>query len=154
LKVVVLALPLKLTTDVGIKFVPVTTRLKAALPAVVVLGLRFVSVGTGLVAVTVKVEPFEVPPPGAGLKTVTVGVPAPATSAVVIDAVSWFALLNTVVRGVPFQLTTDPETKLVPLTVSENPALPATAVLGLREVIVGTGLLPPVSVTVPPRNWV
>ena len=45
------------------------------------------------------------PHPGSGLKTVTL----PSrfwTSAAVICAVNWPALLKTVVRGLPFQLTT------------------------------------------------
>jgi len=39
-----------------------------------------VIVGTGLVELTVKVTPFDVPPPGVGLTTVMLGVPLLAIS--------------------------------------------------------------------------
>ena len=65
--------------------------------------------------------------------------PCAATSAAVMSAVSCVADTNAVVRFAPFQRTTDPATKLVPLTVSVNAALPATIELGASEVAVGTG---------------
>jgi hypothetical protein len=46
-----------------------------------------------------------------------------------------------VVRFDPFQLTVEPETKPVPFTVSVKAAPPALAEVGLRPVVVGTGLL-------------
>ena len=49
------------------------------------------------------------------------------------------ALTNVVVREAPFQRTTDDATKLVPLTVSVRPALPATAPVGERLLATGTG---------------
>ena len=61
-------------------------------PAGAQLGERTLIVGTGLdpdpPVVMVKVDEFELPPPGAGLNTVTVAAPALATSAAVIWAVS------------------------------------------------------------------
>ena len=83
---------------------------------------------------------MEVPPPGAGLKTVTLAVPAVAMSAARIEAVSWVEEPYVVVRFVPFHLTTEPEMKLVPFTVRVKPAPPAVADVGLRLVVVGTGL--------------
>ena len=83
---------------------------------------------------------MEVPPPGVGLKTVTLAVPAVAMSAARIDAVTWVALTYVVVRFVPFHLTTEPEMKLVPFTVRVKAAPPAVAELGLRLVVVGRGL--------------
>jgi hypothetical protein len=80
--VVVRGLPYQTTAEDETKFVPVTEREKAALPAVAEEGLSEVIVGAGLL--TVKVEGFDVPPPGAGLETVT-GTGAPeAMSAAVI----------------------------------------------------------------------
>ena len=52
-KVVVLAAPLNFTTDVDTKPVPLTVRLKAALPAVALLGEREVAVGAGLLMLKV-----------------------------------------------------------------------------------------------------
>ena len=71
------------------KLVPFTLRVKAGPPAVAEEGLRLVVVGTGLSGtLIVKVWAFEVPPPGAGLNTVTLAVPAEAISAARIEAVS------------------------------------------------------------------
>ena len=75
------------------------------------------------------------------MKTVTVAVPAVATLAAGTVAVSWVAETNVVVRAVPFQLTLEVDTNLVPLTVSVNWALPAVTQVGLSDVVVGTGLL-------------
>ena len=72
----------------------------------------------------------ETPPPGLGLLTVTVPVPADATSDAEIAAVNCELLTKVVVLGLPFQFTTDPETKPVPFTVSVNAALPGTTVVG------------------------
>jgi hypothetical protein len=52
-KVVVLAAPLNLTTDVDTKPVPFTVRVKAAPPAVALVGEREVAVGAGLLMVKV-----------------------------------------------------------------------------------------------------
>ena len=57
------------------KLEPVSVIVVVALPAAVEEGLIDASVGDGLlVAVIVNVWPAEVPPPGAGFVTVTVGV--------------------------------------------------------------------------------
>jgi hypothetical protein len=60
-----------------------------------------VSVGVGG-GVTVNVTAFDVPPPGAGVTTVTCGLPATARSAAVILAVSSDGPKYVVVRGDPF----------------------------------------------------
>jgi len=83
---------------------------------------------------------FEVPPPGVGFVTVTVVVPAIAMSAAVIVVVSFAMLTNVVVRGTPFQFTTELDTKLAPKTVRVNGAPPGAAAVGERELICGTGL--------------
>src|SRR3990167_9307406 len=83
----------------------------------------------GVAALMVNVTAFEVPPP-AGFVTVTAAVPAPAMSAAVMSAVSVVELTNTVVLGLPAQLTTAPETNDTPMQVSTNAAPPATRLDG------------------------
>jgi hypothetical protein len=82
----------------------------------------------------------DVPPPGAGVTTVTLAVPAEAMSAAEMDALSCVALTKVVVRAVPFQFTVDAAANPVPLTVSVNALAPAVALLGLSELITGAGL--------------
>jgi hypothetical protein len=77
-----------------------------------------------------KNNAFDVPPPGEGLTTVTVAVPAMAMSVAGIDAVIFPALTKVVVRGLLFQFTTEPETNPAPRTVSVNPGPPGTALAG------------------------
>jgi hypothetical protein len=51
------------------------------------------------------------------------------------------ALLNVVPFAAPLKFTTEPLTKFVPVTTSENAAEPATLVVGESEVTVGTGFV-------------
>ena len=60
--------------EVLTKLVPLTVRVNEEPPAVALFGEVLVRCGTGLL--TVKLNPLEVPPPGVGLNTVTVAVPA------------------------------------------------------------------------------
>jgi len=138
-KVVGRSFPFQRTTEPVTKFVPVTVRVNPPLPATVVAGLIVVIVGDGFVMV--KVAVLDVPPPGAGLKTVTFAVPAVATSLAGMVAVSTVLDTNPVVRLFPFQRTTAPVTKFVPVMVRVNPPLPATVVAGLIVVIVGDGFV-------------
>jgi hypothetical protein len=62
-------------------------------------------------------------------------------SEVNIAAVNWVEETKVVVLLVPFHLTTAPETKLLPLTVSVKAPPPAVAELGDRVLIVGTRLV-------------
>ena len=87
----------------------------------------------------VKLRAFDVPPPGAGLLTVTLAVPAVAMSLAGIEAVKLVALFTVVVRSDPFHRTVEPETKFEPLTVRANSGLPAMAEFGLIPVMAGTG---------------
>src|SRR5450755_4323859 len=135
--VVVLALSLKFTTDVVTKFVPFTVNVKAPEPAVALFGCNVVIVGTGLF--TVKMAEFDVPPPGAGLVTVTPGVPAVLMSLARMEAVNCVALTKVVARALPLKLTTDEFMKFVPITVSVKPPLPVNANAGCNVVTVGTG---------------
>ena len=68
------------------KLVPLTVSVKPDPPAMAEVGLLPVVVGTGLLIV--KVKALEMPPPGAGLDTVTDAVPAAAISIARIAAVT------------------------------------------------------------------
>lgn len=79
-----------LTTELAIKFEPLTVNVNAAPPAVALVGLRLVSTGIGLPAggFTVRLTELDNPPPGNGLKTVIGNEPPVCTSAAVICAVN------------------------------------------------------------------
>jgi len=84
--VVVLALPLNCTEEDATNPVPLTVRVKAAPPAVALVGEREVIVGAGLL--TAKFVGAEAPPPGAGLLTTTGKLAAAAMSAAVTAMVT------------------------------------------------------------------
>ena len=86
------AAPFQFATEPLTKPVPLIVTLKATPPAVALEGARLVIVGIGLGALIVKAAAVEVPPPGAGLKTVTWDVPALAMSAATMAAVNCAAL--------------------------------------------------------------
>jgi hypothetical protein len=137
--VVVRSAPFHRTFEVETKPVPVTVRVKAGPPAVAEAGKTVLMTTTGLL--TVKVFPDEVPPPGVGLKTVTVGVPAMAISVAGIAAVAWVEERTVVVLSPLFHRTlVTPETKPVPVTVRVKADPPAVAVEGEMAERVGTGL--------------
>ncbi len=138
-KVVRRSAPFQRTTAPLAKPDPFTVRVKAAPPAVAVAGESEVIAGAGLLMV--KVSPGDSPPPGAGLKTVTLAVPAVAMSVTGIAAVSWVSETKVVGRLAPFQRTTAPLAKPEPFTVRVKAAPPAVAVAGASEVIAGAGLL-------------
>jgi hypothetical protein len=93
---------------------------------------------TGVAAI-VNVCAFDVPPHG--VTTVTEAVPAVAMRAAGTVAVSCVAETNVVASTVAFHFTVEPETKLVPFTVSVNCGPPAVVQVGLSELIVGTALI-------------
>ena len=94
--------------------------------------------GTG--TVTVRVREFEVPPPGVGLVTVIEDVPEEAMSAARMVAEIWVEEAKVVARGEPLILTTELETKLVPVTVRVKFDPPAVVEVGEMTEMVGTGL--------------
>lgn len=143
-KEVVSDVPFHLMTEEAMKFVPFTVSVNAAAPEVTLAGEREVAVGTGLVATGLMVNTtmFELPPPGVPLNTVILAVPAVAISGAVTAAVNCVALTKVVVSGLPFQFTTDPLMKLVPVIVRIKAGLPAVVLIGEMVVTVGTGLLP------------
>src|SRR4029434_7767912 len=94
------------------KPVPVTVSVKAALPAVTLAGLRLVMVGVGFTLATVNERAPDVPPPGAGVNTVMLGVPAAAISLAGMAAVSRVDETNVVVRLAPLTWTIEPPRQL------------------------------------------
>jgi hypothetical protein len=84
---------------------------------------------------TVNVTALDVLPPG--FATVTLAVPGEAMSLARIDAVSWEAPTNVVVRFEPFHLTVELETKFIPSTVKVKAGPPAGTALGFRLVSTG-----------------
>lgn len=131
--------PLKKTVEPDVKFVPLTVMVNVESPTVFEVGEIEVVVGAGLL--TVKVCAFEVPPPGAGLETVMLNVPAPVKSDDGIEAVNCVELTKVVVRAPTAKLTTEVDTKLVPLTVIVKVLSPTIFDVGEIEVVVGAGLL-------------
>jgi hypothetical protein len=94
----------------------------------------------GEAGLIVKVNGFDVPPPGPGLTTVMLAVPAVAMSLAGMDAVSCEVLAKVVLRAEPFHLTVESFTKFEPLTDSVTDGPPAVVELGLRLVMAGKGL--------------
>jgi hypothetical protein len=130
-------LALKLTTELVLKFDPLTERVNAALPTATLVGEMLFKTGSGLL--TVKVDGAEVPASGAGFVTVTGKEPAAAMSAAEIAAVRDVELTNVVGWGWPLKLITAPEMKFEPLTDNVNAALPARTFVGEIEVRTGGG---------------
>ena len=77
--------PSHLATELALKLPPLRVSVVSELPALALVGFIDESVGAGLFIV--KVFPPDVPPPGAGLNTVTVAVPAVARFAAGMTAV-------------------------------------------------------------------
>ena len=86
IKVVGRPIPFHWTVDDRTKFDPATSRLNDEPPAVATLGDRRKMMGAGLFIV--NVTGFDMPPPGFGLNTVMVAVPADAISFVETMALS------------------------------------------------------------------
>jgi len=131
--------PFTCTTDELTNPDPLTVRVKVGPNTSAVDGEIFEIEGTGLL--TVNVTAAEVPPPGPGVKTVMEREAATARSDEGIAAVSCVLLTKVVVRFEPLTRTTELLTKLLPLTVSVNPEVPAVALLGEILLNDGDGLL-------------
>jgi hypothetical protein len=80
-KVVVSAVPFQSTVEEETKLVPLTVSVNAAPPAEALAGAIEETAGTGLELLIVNVEVPDAPPPGVGLLTVILAVPALAMSA-------------------------------------------------------------------------
>ncbi len=143
-----MAAPLKFTIDEELKFVPFTVKVKAPLPTVAFGGESVVTVGTGLF--TVKVLDAVVPPPGAGLVTVTFSTPAVVVLVEATVTTSCVANCDVIENGgFPPKLAVESAVKFVPVMVRVKEAEPAKPLVGLIDVSVGTGETPvPVRATV------
>ena len=131
--------PFQRACEVGTKFVPVIVSVKAGPPALVLGGDSDAMLGAGLL--TVKLEAALVPPPGAGLTTVTRAICPCAMSLAGMAAFNCVALTTVVFRAAPIHITSELETNFLPFTVSVNAAPPAVTLEGESEEIAGTGLL-------------
>src|SRR5882672_5540412 len=87
-----------------------------------------------------KARDLELPPPGAGLKTVMAAVPVAAMSPAGIWAVTPPLLTNAVGRSLPFQRTTELDTKFTPPTAKVKAGPPAAVAMGESALIAGMEL--------------
>src|SRR5215470_20239091 len=122
------------------KPVPVAVSVKAALPAVTLAGLRVLMLGVGFTGATVSGRAADVPPPGAGVNTVMLGVPAAAISLAGMAAVSCVDETNVVVRPAPLTCTIELFVKLEPVAVRVKGTPPADAAVGLMLDRTGAGV--------------
>src|SRR5262249_27545587 len=79
----------------------------------------------------------EVPPPGAGVVTVTLATAAVAISAAAIEAVSCVPFTKVVAFAAPLKFTVEVVAKPVPFTVRTKAGPPTMALVGDRVVIEG-----------------
>ncbi len=131
--VVARELPLTRTVELVLKFVPVTLRVAAALPAGTLEGERLLAPGTGLL--TINVVTREGLPPG--FPTVTNGVPATAMALAGIAACNSVELTNAAETTPDLKVTTEPEVNPVPVRISVNAGPPAVALAGTNAPITG-----------------
>ncbi|HTY77659.1 MAG TPA: hypothetical protein VMI34_07570 [Candidatus Bathyarchaeia archaeon] len=137
--VVVRLLPFHWMTEVGTKPLPATVSVKAAPFCCALPGESEDNTGAGFTPVTVKAMALDVPPPGAGVVTVTAGEPALARSPAGMLAVSCVALTKVVGRLEPFHCTVEAGTKPEPVTVSVKAAPFWRALLGESDDSAGDG---------------
>jgi hypothetical protein len=149
--VVARAAPFHWITELLRKFEPVAVSVNAVPPAGALVGEIDVSTGTGFP--TVKATAFEVPPPGAGLTTLTSNDPVAERSEAGTCAVRLLALTYVVVRKAPFHWICEELVNPVPVTLKVNAVPFCGADVGERDPIVGTGLLilPPPADPEPPH---
>ena len=119
---------------------PLTASVNAAPPVVTLDGTSVAIAGAGLVPLISNLAAVDVPPPGAGLLTVTVAVPAVAMSEAGTAAVNCVSLTKVVLKAWPFHCTADEATKLLPLTDSVKAGPPEVTAVGARELIAGAEL--------------
>lgn len=136
-------LPLAVSDTVAVQVVEPPTVAETGKQLTLVVVLR----------VTENVCAFEVPPPGAELKTVIGKVPVVVRSPDGIVALSCVELTKVVVLSTPLKRTVDtPETKPVPLTVKAKVPLFWGLLVGEMLVVVGIGLVVSVKLIAVPEN--
>jgi hypothetical protein len=104
------------------------------------VGERLLTFGVGLI--TEKFTAVEVPPPGDGLFTVMAATAPAASAEAGTCACSVVELVYVVGIGLPANHTTEPCTKLDPVTVIVWAAAPAVMLAGETESTCGVGLFP------------
>lgn len=109
------------TTEQGSRFVPVTFRVTAELPAGADVWDSALIVGAARAAVGVEIVKGKLPEVPFEFVTVTATGAAKDTSDAGMAAVNCVALTNVVGCAVPFQFTTASFVKFVPFTVSVKP---------------------------------
>ena len=137
--VVGIAVPLNETLEAETKPVPTAEIVVAGEPTVAVLGVIEVTVTVGLA--TVNAIRVDGPPPGRGFETSIGTVPDAASDACGTTAVSCVLLTNVVGRTAVPKSAVEPDTKPVPVIVTDVAAAPMSAALGAIDVSVATGLL-------------
>ena len=130
----------KFTVAPAAKPLPVIVNANAAPPAVALVGDNVLIEGNGLLIA--KGEPLETPPPGAGLTTTTLILPAVTMFVAGIWTTIWPAAIEVGSKPVNVPKFTDaPAAKPAPLIVKANAAPPAVALVGDNVLIEGNGLL-------------
>lgn len=119
---------------------PFTASVNGRPPAIPPAGFKDLIVGTpGIGGMTVIPKSFDwtLPPPVAGVETVTLTGPELAISAAATAACNSVFETITVGRGLPFHKTTELNKKSVPSTVRLNAGVPAVIVPGVTDVMFG-----------------
>jgi hypothetical protein len=124
-KFVVNALPFHAICEEDRKFKPVTDNVNPAPPALAEVGESPVTLGEGLS--TVKLSAVDVPPPGAGLSTVTLNEPAVFRSEAGGAACNSVPDTYVVFYAAPLHCTVEELIKPLPFTVSTTAAPPRIA---------------------------
>src|ERR1700682_1167535 len=127
-----------LTSQVTARFrLSVTLAVNCCCPLAATIAEPGEMVTTGFGLLIAKVKAPDVPPPGGGVATVTMAVPAAAMSPAGIAA--WRLVLEpkVVARGLPFHWTVEDDRKLAPVTVTLNPSPPARVKAGFSDAAVG-----------------
>src|SRR5437879_6289798 len=88
-----------------------------------------------------KVSVPETPPPGAGLLTLILAVPAAVTFDAGTLACNCVCERKVVASALPFHSTVDPAVKFWPFTVMVKAVLPGVALEGDTQIAAGAGLL-------------
>ena len=122
---------MKLTTEAAPKPVPLTVRVRSALPATAVAGVRPLMVGTGLGTSTVKLVALVAVPPGVVMARAPEVAPA-GTSSVSVVLITNVNILN----APPMSVTAVAPVKLLPVTVTTVPGRPLP---GVKLLMVGAG---------------
>ena len=131
--------PLNCTTAPFTKLLPVTVISNVAAPAVTTDGEMELITAAGLLMVNVLI--MDVPPPGAGVKTVMAAVPALTTLPAGTVAFSWVLFIKMVESAIPFHCTTEVLAKLLPMQINVRVTAPEMTDTGEMELNTGIGAL-------------